>query len=584
MAKMEHDQQLKELQNVFVQEADGILVEAEETLLLLEKDGFQIELVNKAFRLAHNFKGSARSVGFLELGELAHKYEDVLSLIKSQTIGLVPELITALLAVNDALKKAIADFSDRGTIEMDPRYHISILEKFLQETAKKTGENLDLGYGVFEDATTQFGQKKNEKDTFPPMNSQNAENIAVNRKEKNEGKAVKNSQSEFHRVSSDRLERLFNVIGEVVVNQSILDDCAQRDDTSSSIARQAIGYMSKLVGELQNSTLSMRMVPIKPLFQKLRRTARDVSESLNKEVSFVDEGEHCELDKTIADKIADPLNHMIRNAIDHGVDSKDERIASGKNPVATVKFIVQIQDEQVRIVISDDGRGLNKEKIFQKALASGLIKPGKILPEEEIYALIFAPGFSTKDQVTDVSGRGVGMEVVQKTVEDLKGSIKITSKQGSGTNFEIALPLSLSIIAGMVVSAGGNPYVVPVSQLVETIEINKHQVEKVNGQARVINLRGEIMPVYDLSQILACGPKKSSPRDTHGGSKTGLVTLSNGRKITIEVDSIINQQKVVLKQLGREFAGMPGIVAGAVLRNGEPSLVINPDKFINLIN
>lgn len=579
---MSDDPQMRELQNVFIDEAKQSLAEAEETLMTLESNGFDIELVNKAFRLAHNFKGSARTVGFTELGRLAHKYEDVLTSIKKETLPLTPKLITALLKCNDTLRKELletqADSSYVPSIDSD----IDALTRAASNDGAHSNEptsnvphanetDWKAGFGFFDD-------EPKKPSITPATRNQNASKPATK-------PATSNPADETLKIPAQRLDALLNIIGELVVNQSILDEQRAKNETGSHMAVQAIGYMSKLISDIQSLSISLRLVPIKPLFQKLRRTARDVADSLGKQVNLIEEGDHCELDKGVIDRIADPLNHMIRNAMDHGVDTAEERQNLGKNPIATVRIAALTQDDQVKIIVSDDGRGLNKEKIIEKSIKNGLIQSSDSLTDAQIFSLIFAPGFSTKEQVTDVSGRGVGMEVVQKAVDDLKGSIRIESEIGKGTTFEISLPLSLSIIGGMVIEANGQSYIVPVSQLVETIELNKYSIETVTGTGRALNLRGEILPVYNLTNILL--RKRGRPqankieKDTTTVSRPALVTHYRGKKVTFEVDRIVNQQKVVLKRLGKEFERLPGIVAGAVLSNGEPGLVLSLDQLVS---
>ena len=396
------------------------------------------------------------------------------------------------------------------------------------------------------------------------------------------------------KVPTLRLDQVLNIVGEMVVNQTILDGCRNSGAFTSDTASQAVAYMSKLVNDLHDISNSLRLVPIRPLFQKLRRTARDIASTIEKDFTFLDEGDYCEIDKSVIDRIADPLNHMIRNAVDHGVDTPEERKNAGKPLLAKITLTAITLDDQVKITLSDDGRGLNKDKILAKAVSNGLIQKGAALSDDEIYALIFAAGFSTKEQVTDVSGRGVGMEVVQRAVDDLKGSIKIYSVLGKGTTFEITLPLSLSIIGGMVVQANGQRFVIPVSQLVETIEMGKFKTESITGASRGLILRGEILPIYHLSDLLGRGMSRKKLKNQASDStvagagitpseamiRPALVAMYRGKKITFEVEEIINQQKIVLKKLGPEFEGIPGIVAGAILSNGEPGLVLSLDSLI----
>lgn len=557
----DQDNQLRQLQIIFIEEAAQILTEAEESLLELEAEGFKEDLINKIFRLAHNFKGSSRSVGFKDLSDLAHKYEDVLTLIKNHTIDLTPELISALLTSNDVLKKGILLLSENQETVINVQEDIKNLALFLKKEKHSQKENKAFGFFDEEDEHTEIkdSEKKNTKE---PSETKD--------------KSQKSSEDAL-KISSKRLDDLLNIIGEMVVNQSILDDCKQKEQTDSPIALQAISYMSKLISDAQNLSLSMRFVPIKPLFQKLRRTARDLSSSLNKKINLIEKGVDSELEKNILDKIADPLNHMIRNAIDHGIESEEERKTSNKNEVANITLEAINQDERIKIIIADDGKGLNKDKIRLKALQVGLIKDTDNLSESEIFNLIFAPGFSTKEKVTDVSGRGVGMEVVKKAIEELKGSIQITSELNKGTSFEIFLPLSFSIIGGMVIRVCEENFVVPMSQLLETIEMSKHSIHTVTAKGRMIDLRGEVIPVINLSNALSfcLWSPKTEKKSKYQQSKTGLITYIKNKKIIFEVEEIIAQQKIVLKKLGKEFEKVPAIMAGTILSNGEPGLVLN---------
>ncbi len=569
---MTDDSQLHELQDVFLVEAAQIIEDLEQTLLELERNTSSIDLINTAFRLAHNFKGSAKSVAFSDLATLAHKFEDILSAVRKNEFTLSNSSISVLLKATDKLKSEVEGLRQNRNFKNDVKHEIKLLEEILTNKAnpseaksaaptdasQKSEEAVDWskGFGFFNEDPARVETKK----THPP---------AVIPEKKH------NQIDETLKIPASRLDNLLNIIGELVINQSIIDSFRSRDQLGSTGASQAIAYMSKLVVDIQSLSLALRLVPIRPLFQKLRRTARDVADSLGKSIDFQDIGDHCELDKGVVEKIADPLNHMIRNAIDHGVDTAEERKASGKDPVARIVLEASALEDQIKIIISDDGRGLNKEKIIAKAIAQKIIVPGQNVTDEQAYALIFQPNFSTKEQVSDFSGRGVGMDVVYKAVSDLKGSIKIFSNPGKGTRFEISLPLSLSIISGMVVDVGGSQYVVPVSQLLETIETGKHPVETFTGTARAINLRGEVVPIFRLSDILG-QKRKNQEYQRH----PALVVMHRDRKVAFEVDHIVNQQKVVLKKLGSEFQGLPGVIAGAVLSTGEAGLILSLELLI----
>jgi two-component system chemotaxis sensor kinase CheA len=553
--------QWDELKQIFLEEALELLDHLEGTLLEIEKVGFNEDLINKAFRLAHNFKGSSKTAGFSELGTFSHGFEDILAGIKNKTKTLTPELVSGLLQGCDFLKKEVEictqDQTHKSVIE-DELARLNRCDSLeVNETIEHQTKKDNPGFVIFEE-------------NIKPKSLQTPTAKEI----RNIPKESRNTGDDLLKIPTKRLDLLLNVLGEIVVNQSILDECRLHQNLGSHRAEDAVSYMSKLISDIQNLSLSLRLVPVNPLFQKLRRTVRDTAESLGKSIEFIEEGAHGEIDKTILERVTDPLNHMIRNACDHGVEDQTARGASGKSKTAKIILQVLSLEDHIKIIIQDDGRGLDKDKILAKARSNGIMHNAS-QTDEEIFSLIFAPGFSTKEEVTDVSGRGVGMEVVQKAVEELKGKIHIASEKDKGTTFTITLPLSLSIVQGMIIETANQSFVVPVSQMIETIELSKYQIETVTGTGQSLNLRGEILPVFHLSDVLF---RRKNQKKVPQKKRPAIITVFRGKKITFEVDRILSQQKIVLKKLGKEFSGIPGVFAGAVLSNGEPSLVLNLDE------
>jgi two-component system chemotaxis sensor kinase CheA len=574
---------LAELQQTFFAEADQILEELEASLMQLEGSGFDEATINKVFRLAHNFKGSSRSVGFQDLAGLAHKCEDLLSKLKSRQLEISQAITSVLLQSADALRQGLEALkSDRST-----KLEFNELETRLSDLlngsasaashASKTTEPLswekmqDQGFGMFDEEPAAASPVSN---TAKPVATS-----SVSKTPSSANTAAKTSKNEDEqlRVSSKKLDMLVNFVGELVVNQTILHQLNVIGQADTPKASQIINYISKTVSDIQSVSMSLRLIPVKPLFQKLRRAARDVASEVNKDINFIEDGEHVELDKTVVDRMIDPLTHMVRNAVDHGVETKEDRLKAGKSPISNVRLNAIASDDRVIISLSDDGKGLNREKIIKKAIENGLISESaaSAMSEDEINALIFKPGFSTKDAVTAISGRGVGMEVVQKAIEDLKGTIQIESVPGKGTSFKISLPLSLSIIGGMVVRVDQRDYIIPVSQLLETIELSKLRTETATGKGMMVQLRSEILPVYRLGSALHSRKTKTAKSVDAHSKRPALVTSFRGKKVSFEVDDIVGQQQVVLKRLGQEFDGIPGLLGGAILSSGDPGLVLN---------
>jgi two-component system, chemotaxis family, sensor kinase CheA len=324
------------------------------------------------------------------------------------------------------------------------------------------------------------------------------------------------------------------------------------------------------------------MLPATPLFQKMRRIVRDISSEQGKNIELVTHGEHIEMDKAILERIVDPLIHLIRNAADHGIESQADRIAAGKDPHAKITLKAEHKEETVVITISDDGKGINPETIVQKAIQKGLISKDTPLSEQEALALIFRAGFSTKEQVTEISGRGMGMDIVEKAIHNLKGSIEIENRIGKGVLFRIILPLSLSVIHGLIIKSGNRHYVIPLAQLLETVEFRKYRVEKTRGKGKVMTVRGEVIPILSLNKLLPEMVSQSRfDQDSETDHGAGVIVLHRGQKVSFEVDELLNQQQIVIKKLGVEINGLPGIVGGTILKDGSPSLILNLSNLLD---
>lgn len=551
-----------ELKTTFLDECGQLITDAEESFIALDSGDRSASRIDHIFRLAHSFKGGAKAVGFESLAKFAHKLEDVLQKVKSEQVVASRAVCTVLLQSLDVLKTYVDGLKTDLAFSYDSTEVEVLLQKTLDGTLETVSE-IEKVEAAIEPAQVQPAEV--------PRTLSQEDQSAKN----NTPPATKVVEDEFLRVSTKKLDDLLNIVGELVVNQSMVSQHRSQGTISSQHAIQTISYIDKLVNEIQFISMALRMLPIKPLFQKMRRVVRDASTSLGKDIELVTEGEDVELDKSIIDKITDPLTHMIRNAVDHGIETMDERKQNGKSAQARVFLSAVQKEDRMQIIIKDDGRGMDKDKIYKKAVEKNIIKNGDVLSNEEIYGLIFAPGFSTKEQVSDFSGRGVGMDVVKRSVEDLKGSVQIETVLGQGSTFTILLPLSLSIISGLVVDVDHRKYVVPIAQLMETIEYDKFKIETITNKGRMLNIRGEIMPVLSLKKILH--GTKSQKGEKLG---IGIVTSYLGRKVSFEIDEICGQQQIVLKKLGKEVRGIPGVVAGAILNDGEPGLVINLFEFI----
>ena len=569
------DDMESEMKQTFLDEAQSLLDEAETAFLALDEGNRSPELVDKIFRLAHNLKSSAKTVGFENLSHFAHGFEDLLTQIKSGAIVPDKAVCTLLLKTLDHFKTFIAG------IKADPNYDhdVSAISAEIKELASRPAAAVvspapEVPSPVIAEATSTVeaaiaaAPVSQEIPAAAPAAPTNA--VAASAPAKEE---------ENLKVSRKKLDALLNLMGELVVNQSIMGDHRTHDTLQSEHSAQTLRYMDKLVHDLQDIAMSLRMVPVSPLFGKMKRIARDASQNLGKTIVMSLEGEHVEIDKTVIEKISDPLTHLVRNAVDHGLETDVERETAGKSGSGEIMLKAQQREDRVLISLTDNGRGMNPQKLIAKAREKGLIGAEQKLTDTEAYSLIFKPGFSTKEQVSDMSGRGVGMDVVQRAVDDLKGNIEIQTELGKGTTFQISLPLSLSILTGMVIGVEDKKYVIPVTNLLETIEFRKFRVESTTGKGRMINLRGEVIPVYSLANLL--NPLLPPAEEVSAFHSPGVITTHRGKKLSFRIDHIFGQQQIVLKKLGPEMRGLPGVVAGAILSSGEPSLVLNLNEFVD---
>lgn len=383
--------------------------------------------------------------------------------------------------------------------------------------------------------------------------------------EEPQGLRVRNDHAASIRVRSERLDNLVNMIGEMVTIQARLSETiAGRKDPVLEILAEEV---ERLTWGLRDEVLFIRMLPVSATFNRLKRLVRDVSQQLGKEIELVTSGDETELDKTVIERLQDPLMHLIRNAIDHGIESPEERSAAGKPVQGRIQISALHNGPNVVLTISDDGRGLHRDKLLRRALEVGLIEHERGLGEREIQQLIFAPGFSTAASVTSLSGRGVGMDVVRRAIDGLRGNIEVRSTAGSGTSFAITLPLTLAIIDGLLVSVGGEQFVIPLSAVEECVELSRADGSRANGR-QYIQLRGSIVPYLRLREHFSCsGPL---PR-----REQVVVIHNDGERVGLVVDKVIGSHQTVIKSMGRMLQETPGFTGATILGSGRVALILD---------
>ncbi len=381
------------------------------------------------------------------------------------------------------------------------------------------------------------------------------------------------------RVDLDRVDRLIDLVGELVINQAVLAQRVMEAGLArASAVAMGLDELEQLTREIQDSVMAIRAQPVKSVFQRMPRLVREVGAMVGKPVRLVTEGEGTEVDKTVIERLADPLTHMIRNAIDHGLESPEKRAAAGKPAEGVVKLAAFHRSGRIVIEVSDDGGGINRERVKGIAIEKGLISAEATLSDEEIDNLIFMPGFSTAAEVSDISGRGVGMDVVRRSIQALGGRITITSKPGKGSTFTMSLPLTLAVLDGMVVSAHGQTLVAPITAIVETLQPKAEEVHSLGGHARVISIRGGFVPLIDVG--MALGYRRDPLEATQGVAL--LIEGEGGARAALLVDAIQGQRQVVIKSLEANYRQVPGVAAATILGDGRVALILDIDTIVSV--
>nr|WP_217449946.1 chemotaxis protein CheA [Lelliottia aquatilis] len=405
--------------------------------------------------------------------------------------------------------------------------------------------------------------------TAPALKAVPTETGAPNRAER-EKPAARSSESTSIRVAVEKVDQLINLVGELVITQSML---AQRSNELDPVTHgdliTSMGQLQRNARDLQESVMSIRMMPMEYVFSRFPRLVRDLASKLNKQIELTQLGSSTELDKSLIERIIDPLTHLVRNSLDHGIESPENRIAAGKSPVGNLILSAEHQGGNICIEVTDDGAGLNRERILAKALSQGM-SVNENMTDEEVGMLIFAPGFSTAEQVTDVSGRGVGMDVVKRNIQEMGGHVEIKSKQGSGTTIRILLPLTLAILDGMSVKVAGEVFILPLNAVMESLQPRDEDLHPLAGGERVLEVRGEYLPLVELWKVFEVDGAKTE-------ATQGIVVIlqSAGRRYALLVDQLIGQHQVVVKNLESNYRKVPGISAATILGDGSVALIVD---------
>jgi len=542
----------------FLLEGDEHLQSIETNLLsLTQGEAWDVMAV---FRPFHTLKGIFGFMNLKALTDLAHAAEALLEPHKSGKSRPTPEQVNLLLKAADLIRaqtRKIGEGIANSAFDVLPTGE-------LQAELRKT-----------------LGPAK-EGPRFEPLVSVPASILEPVSPELEHGsepaKTHGGTGSEsMVKVRTDKLDKLIDMVGELVISQSMVSQDPSLSDGKQYGLQRKVGQVSKILRELQSLSMGMRMVPMKPLFQRMARVVHDVSAKTGKEVVLQTAGEETEIDRTMVDSLATPLIHLLRNAIDHGLETPAERAATGKKSTGTVSLKALHSDSDVIIEVADDGKGLNLKKILAKAQEKGIVGPAEKLRESEIVDLIFKPGFSTADQVTDVSGRGVGMDAVRQSIEAMKGRVEVRSVEGKGCVFTLRLPLTLAITDGILMRVGSERYVMPTANIHITLKGEPDTVFTVAGSGEMVRFKGEMIPIFRLHRLFAVkGAKESLVEGL-------LVVVGDGhQRCALLVDELLGQQQVVTKSLGDGIGKIGGVAGGAILGDGRVGLILDPQGISSL--
>ncbi len=622
---------MREIFNEFIAEAEDNLSKVEENLLELEKDPHNEEILNATFRAMHTLKGGAGFLGLQAIVETAHAAEDVLGKMRSGELTLTPEINDAILEAVDFIRNALpryeageevevptdlvsrlrnleegsASEEQRGEQEDSPieklldRYGFShlkgkpietVLEELIllppEERPAELIEELDklistgeVQPGVSEEADREAEEKMIEsmgaveEEQKPPQETKTRSQQDIQKEEP----PVRTQTDKVLRIDVKKIEDLMNLVGELVLERNRLLRVFQKlhEEFQSKTVDEletVMSSMDRIVGDLQLAVMKTRMQPVKRLFQKFPRVVRDLARMLGKEVELILEGEDAEMDKTVLEKLEEPLIHLIRNAVDHGIEDPDERERLGKARKGTLRLSAYYHGDRIFIEVADDGRGIDTEKVKAKALEKGLITPDRAekMTEKDILFLIFHPGFSTTEGVSQVSGRGVGMDVVMNTVTTFRGTIDIETEHGKGTKITLSFPLTVGIIRSLLVSVNGMFFAIPIYSVLEIIQAEDAQITTVSGKD-VLILRELTIPLINLGEALELG-----------GGSIGYVIVSQvgSQKVAFTVEDLFGDEEVVVKPLGKIIGEVQGISGATITGDGKVVLILDLDGIL----
>ncbi|HOI28438.1 MAG TPA: chemotaxis protein CheA [Melioribacteraceae bacterium] len=568
------DPEMKEIVESFLLETKEILEKLDVDLILLEKSPDDVDLLNKIFRSFHTIKGTSGFLGLEKLPEVTHKCEDILNKLRKGEAKLSSSLMDGIILGYDTIKELLLVIENDKNEEIEVEDVIAKLVSLYENINSPDQTEINSEIQIIEEA--QIGESVTPDVTKSVLPVKENTIRQVHQDNKKADNTI--------RVDIDRLDALLNIASEIVLGRNRLAQLNSQYslENEGSVFAKDLGDATKqidlMTSELQLVVMKLRMIKIGKVFNRFPRVVRDMCKDLNKEVELIINGEETEVDKNLIEEINDPLVHLIRNAIDHGVESPDVRESKGKKRKGTVILSAEHEGNNIAIKVIDDGKGIDPEMIKEKAVSKGFISREKVkeLSRQEAYNLIFHPGFSTAEVVTNVSGRGVGMDVVKTNVAKLRGTISVESEVGKGTTMILRLPLTLAIISGMIVKAHGQTFVIPLHSVIEVLRVSVSDIETINGK-EVVHLRDSILPIISLDELIS---NNGNGHNDSGWQYIVEVGIAE-KRFGIKVDQLVGQQEVVIKSLGDYLGKIDGIAGSSIMGDGTVIIILDINELFN---
>ncbi|HPD33259.1 MAG TPA: chemotaxis protein CheA [Candidatus Kapabacteria bacterium] len=539
----------QEMIESYLSDTKDYLDNIDNMLIQLEKDPNNYELISNIFGMIHSIKGNSGFMGYGEIQDIAMETETILDSIRKNELFVESNIISILLSNTEAIRKRINQISEK----INQSSNLALEEEQLSPQAP----------------TAQIPQQKIEKQTNVETQTQEQIDSAKNQN---------NTPKLDIRVDTTKIDKLFDLVGELITTGNMITNNPDLAELQLPNFSKAASQLNKITRELQEITMSVRMMPLNGLFNKMKRLVRDTSLKLGKKANLIMSGQETEMDKNIIEQISDPLMHLVRNALDHGIETPEERIAKGKPETGTIHLAARYDGNEILITVSDDGAGMNPDIIKKKAIERGIIDPNESnISDKDIIQLIFEPGFSTAKVVTDISGRGVGLDVVKKNIEKLQGSVDVSSKVNEGTTFTLRIPLTLAIMDALLIKVGDTVFALPLLNVIETFKTDSQTITKTMDGVEMIKIQDKLLPFIRLYDIFKIEPK-------YYNIEQGLVLLIQGKneQCCFFVDELLGNQQIVIKGFSDYIGNVRGLTGCMILNDGNIGLIIDIENTLKL--